>query len=259
MKNILLGLSLFVCFQTQAQNLINPSKIEKNLVLLDSNVYVCKFEVSNQEYRDFQLAIIGDTKVSKVAKVDSTGWQKYVNNLKELEAYHKHEAFNAYPVVNISYDAAVAYCKWLTDIYNQTPGRKYKKVVFRLPSELEWERAARAKTNTTQMYAWDGLDIMDKKGNYLCNFKDINQTISPESRIKSDHFMITAPVKSFDANKLGLYNMCGNVAEMVAEKVYTKGGGWNSSREKVQVKESETFEGANANTGFRYFMQIIEF
>src|SRR6478736_4482820 len=51
-------------------------------------------------------------------------------------------SFGHYPVVNISHKAAIAYCQWLTDEYNNLKKRKFKKVLFRLPTINEWQIAA---------------------------------------------------------------------------------------------------------------------
>jgi formylglycine-generating enzyme required for sulfatase activity len=54
----------------------------------------------------------------------------------------KQKYFSTYPVINISYEAAEEYCKWLTQQYNNGTDKKYKKVLFRLPSIKEWQLAA---------------------------------------------------------------------------------------------------------------------
>ena len=96
------------------------------------------------------------------------------------------------PVVNISWDDAQLYVKWLSD---QT-GSEY-----RLPTEAEWEYAARA--GTTTQYSW-GNDI----GENLANCGGCG------SQWDSDR---SAPVGSFPANAFGLHDMHGNVAEWVLD------------------------------------------
>jgi formylglycine-generating enzyme required for sulfatase activity/serine/threonine protein phosphatase PrpC len=93
-----------------------------------------------------------------------------------------------YPVVNVSWQDAQDYAAWLT---RQT-GQKYS-----LPSEAQWEYAARAGTDTRY---WWGLDIGN--GNAHCQGCG-----SPASLRKA------APVGSFEANAWGLYDTSGNVAE----------------------------------------------
>ncbi|MDE0552984.1 MAG: SUMF1/EgtB/PvdO family nonheme iron enzyme, partial [Candidatus Poribacteria bacterium] len=96
------------------------------------------------------------------------------------------------PVINVSWDDAVAYTQWLS---SQT-GKSY-----RLPSEAEWEYAARA--GSTTQYSW-GNDIGRNRANcYDCG-----------SRWDGEK---TAPVGSFRANRWGLHDLYGNVQEWVQD------------------------------------------
>ncbi|HNX08312.1 MAG TPA: SUMF1/EgtB/PvdO family nonheme iron enzyme, partial [Bacteroidales bacterium] len=68
----------------------------------------------------------------------------------------------------------------------------------------------------------------------------------------------TAPVKSYLPNKFGLYNVCGNVAEMIAEKGKTRGGGWRDSGWDVRIDAVGNYGKSATDIGFRYFMKVIE-
>lgn len=244
---------------------VSALDIEKDLIKVGDSLFASKYEVTNAAYLTFLQTLSKTATLYKKAQVDSIGWKKCVNNMQELNAYHRHAAFANYPVVNISFEAAEAYCKWLTDTYNQTTGRKYKQVLFRLPTEIEWESAARSG-RTEGMYAWDGFEIMDNKGSYVCNFGDLLLMSNTNARrskkhtnaTASDHHIITAPVTSYKPNTFGLFNMCGNAAEMTLEKGYSKGGSWYSKREKLEVSQSETYQNAEPFLGFRVFMKIIK-
>ena len=96
------------------------------------------------------------------------------------------------PVVQVCYEDAVAYSKWA--------GK-------RLPSEAEWEFAARAGRRATRYY-W-GNDLKPG-GKWVAN---IYQGSFPDHNTKEDGFENVAPVKSFPANPYGLYDMEGNVWE----------------------------------------------
>lgn len=113
------------------------------------------------------------------------------------------------PAVNVSYQDAMQYVKWLS----AKTGADY-----RLPSESEWEYAARAGS-TTERY-W-GNDV--ERTCLFANVGDHTGTSSGvvprESRMHSctDGFRTTAPVGSFRANGFGLHDMIGNVWEWVAD------------------------------------------
>ncbi len=117
------------------------------------------------------------------------------------------------PVINVSWDDAVAYTQWLSD----RTGLNY-----RLPSEAEWEYAARAKT-TTERYWPEKTEA--EKDDPACTYANVFDTKN-ESVIKNyfsgitwepfncaDEFPYTAPVGQFKANRWQLQDMLGNVWE----------------------------------------------
>lgn len=98
-----------------------------------------------------------------------------------------------HPVTQVSWNDAQAYCKWANK---------------RLPTEFEWEHAARNARNDRTMYPW-GNDI-DKAGKYNAN---IWQGKFPEHNYVTDGFKFTSPVGKFGKTPLGLTDMSGNVWE----------------------------------------------
>jgi len=106
---------------------------------------------------------------------------------------------NTHPVVQISWDDANAYCKWLNK---------------RLPTEAEWEWAARGGLeNPTYTWGDKAIEETEHKGNFF-------QGVFPLVNEKNDGFEKTAPVGSFDANGYGLYDMAGNVWEWCADNFH---------------------------------------
>ena len=134
-----------------------------------------------------------------------------------------------HPVVCISEKDSNAYLSWLS----KRTERKY-----RLPSEIEWEYVARA--GSADNYWW-GNDIGNGKANCAyCGSKWSNRS--------------TAPVKSFRANKLGLFDTVGNVWELTnGQKIVARGGAWNFApklaRTSVRLELSPNFR--SNYVGFR--------
>ncbi|MCP4815077.1 MAG: formylglycine-generating enzyme family protein, partial [Planctomycetaceae bacterium] len=111
-----------------------------------------------------------------------------------------------YPVCNVSWNDAVAFCDWLS----RTEG-----VEYRLPTEAEWEYACRAGTSTMYYHGNDpkGLaavgNVADRSHEKI--FPD------PTNLLADDGFVTTSPVGRFRANDFGLYDMHGNVWEWCSD------------------------------------------
>lgn len=132
----------------------------------------------------------------------------YSFNEPWTEMYFWHPGFDEYPVVGVDWKQATAFCIWRTQLLNNflRSKRQPEVMAYRLPSEAEWEYAARGGLNQN-IYPWGGLYTRNDKGCFLANFKPLR------GRYGDDGGMYTMSVASFSPNDFGLYDMAGNVAE----------------------------------------------
>ena len=142
---------------------------------------------------------------------DTTVWIKdfiYSYNEPMHNEYFSHPAFQDYPVVGISWEQAVAFCNWRTHFKNSYQKSKGKPLVnsFRLPSEAEWEYAARGGI-PSGTYPWGGPYLLNDRACFLANFKPLRGDYA------SDQAVYTVEARSYLPNDFNLYNMAGNVAE----------------------------------------------
>lgn len=122
--------------------------------------------------------------------------------------YFWHPGYDNYPVVGITWVQAKAFSVWRTQLLNswlQAMGDLYVND-FRLPTEAEWERAARGDL-AQSAYPWGGPYIRNEAGCFLGNFKPMR------GRYFEDGGFHTVKAYSYNPNGWGLYCMSGNVAE----------------------------------------------
>ena len=122
--------------------------------------------------------------------------------------YFFHPAFDDYPVVGVNWKQAVAFTKWRTKIMNKFLSRVKEPLMpeFRLPTEAEWEYAARGGLDQSP-YPWGGPYTRNIEGCFLANFKPLRGNYVADGGQK------TIKTASYNPNGYGLYDMSGNVAE----------------------------------------------
>ncbi len=150
---------------------------------------------------------------------DTTCWVndfQNANNERYMKLYFSNPAYNDYPVVGVTWEQANAFCAWRTDFLMKGLGGYAKQIQrYRLPSEVEWEFAARGKEGNP--FPWESLDVKSDKGCFYANFKP------DRGNYTKDGSLITSKCGIFSANSNGLYDMAGNVAEWTST-VYTEAG-----------------------------------
>ncbi len=155
------------------------------------------------------LASRNDFFQSKIVNVypDTAAWMRdfqYTYNDPKMKMYFSHGAFAQYPVVGVTWEQATAFANWRTKLYFGTDLIQGEE--FRLPTEAEWEYAARGGRELA-LYPWGGNYVRDSKGCYLANFKPSRADFG------NDEGTTTMKVGSFAPNNYGLYDMAGNVSE----------------------------------------------
>jgi formylglycine-generating enzyme required for sulfatase activity len=154
-------------------------------VCLDA-FWMGKFEVTNAQYRQF----------------------KSDHDSGEYEGHALND--DAQPAVLVSWEEATAFAEWLTAEHKG-------QYTFRLPSEAEWEYAARAGTETSR-YWGDDVDL-----NKACQYANVwDETAAKAFNVDAefacdDTYSVTAPVGQFLPNVFGVYDMLGNVWEWCAD------------------------------------------
>ncbi len=139
----------------------------------------------------------------------------YSYNEPMARNYFWHPAFDDYPVVGVDWHMANAFCYWRTQLWNRyEAGRQGVNTEdFRLPTEFEWEYAARGGHDNAP-YPWGGPYVRNAKGCILANFKP------GRGNYPEDGGMYTVRGDAYFPNDYGLFNMAGNVAEWTVSAFY---------------------------------------
>ncbi len=132
----------------------------------------------------------------------------YSFNEPMTNMYFWHPAYDNYPVVGVSWQQATAFCVWRSQLLNSFLIHIGETIVndFRLPTESEWEWAARGGLAESP-YPWGGPYIRNFRGCFLGNFKPMRGSYMDDGGFH------TVGVYSYNPNDYGLYCMAGNAAE----------------------------------------------
>ncbi|WP_067145552.1 T9SS ring complex lipoprotein PorK/GldK [Pseudotamlana agarivorans] len=206
---------------------------------------------------------------------DTTVWIRdfaYSYNEPMHNDYFWHDAFSDYPVVGVTWKQAKAFCEWRTlwkNTYQKSKAGSSPVNTFRLPSEAEWEYAARGGLQAAT-YPWGGPYTKSDRGCFMANFKPVRGDYA------ADQALYTVEAKSYDPNDYNLYNMAGNVSEWVNasydpsayeytstinpsvndndnQRKIVRGGSWKDVAYFLQVssRDYEYADSARSYIGFR--------
>lgn len=253
MKKIILTLLVIsiivVSFTKKTKPFVPPGTVQINDTLFADNIEITNFAWQEYEYSiKTKYGVFSKEHIASLP--DTTCWrEKLAYNEPYVVHYYRHIAYREYPVVGISYEQATAYCKWRTERVKTflTIKKDFKNQNFeyRLPSKAEWELLAESSShflsnngkNEKGKYNLNCIHIIDSAGIKKCDF-------APNADV-------TAPVTAYYKNQLGIYNLLGNVAEMVSEEGICKGGSWRSRIEDCRVGKEILYSKPKAWLGFR--------
>ena len=205
---------------------------------------------------------------------DTTAWIRdfsYSYNEPMHNDYFWHDAYGDYPVVGVTWKQAKAFCQWRTLYHNSYRKSKGKHYVnsYRLPSEAEWEYAARGGLQGAT-FPWGGPYAKNDRGCFMANFKPLRGDYA------ADQALYTVEADAYEPNDFNLYNMAGNVSEWVQgsydagsyeymasfnpsvnnpdnERKVVRGGSWKDVAYFLQVssRDYEYADSARSYIGFR--------
>lgn len=140
---------------------------------------------------------------------DTLSWVRdyaYSYNEPMTRNYFWHPAFDDYPVVGVNWKMAKAFCYWRTKLWNMYGETAEVSEDFRLPTEHEWEYAARGGREGAP-YPWGAYYTRNAKGCLLANFKP------GRGNYPEDGGLYTVKADGYYPNDYGLFCMAGNVSE----------------------------------------------
>ncbi len=205
---------------------------------------------------------------------DTTSWIRdfaYSYNEPMHNDYFWHDAYSDYPVVGVSWQQAKAFCEWRTKHHNDARReRKMHNVArYRLPSEAQWEYAARGGLQAAT-FPWGGPYAKNDRGCFMANFKPLRGDYA------ADQSLYTVEADAYEPNDFNLYNMAGNVSEWVDssydpssceyastinpsvndannKRKVVRGGSWKDVAYYLQVssRDYEYADSARSYIGFR--------
>lgn len=252
--------------QTQAalrKNRLNPADRNRNTDIPVNNDEVVMISKDTAYINDEgrvvnqtitrRLSSLYDFQNSYIMNIypDTTCWvNDFQNSYNEpyMKLYFSHPSYNDYPVVGVSWEQANAFCAWRTNyLLAGLRGAARNIQRYRLPTEAEWEFAARGQEDNA--YPWKSKDTKSDKGCYYANYKP------GRGNYTKDGNLITTKVGSYSPNSNGLYDMAGNVSEWTST-VYTEAGvlsmndmnpelKYNAAKEDPYVMKKKTVRGGS--------------
>jgi formylglycine-generating enzyme required for sulfatase activity len=195
---------------------LSTGEIPQHRVRITRPFYLGTYHVTRGQFRQFVKDSGYKTDAEKGDKPGAFDWGAVEGGklvFKEGCSWRNtgFEQTDEHPVVNVSWNDAMAFCRWLS---------KKERETYRLPTEAEWEYACRAGTKT-RYYCGDDPETLAKSANvadaaFRAKFPN---SVFCECTVKAnDGYVFTAPVGQFKPNAFGLYDMLGNAWQYCADR-----------------------------------------
>ncbi len=219
-----------------------------------ANFYMDETEISNNDFREFLFDMKKKVSADSLLKLEPSEnvWSGAMSFNDMYQSYYfRFPGFNFYPVAGVSWSQAKTYSQWRTEFVQElireereldstfTKAQLIERGValadYRLPTEAEWEYAAKAMIGTQyldenqeygRIYPWDGRGVRNpynvkrkgKQGDFLANFKRGRGDYGGISGNQTnDGSIILTNVYDMAPNDFGLYHMAGNMNEWVQD------------------------------------------
>ncbi len=248
-----------------------------------NNLFFDKTEISNLDYQKYiewlslnfgdNSAEFANAKPQFYYGISRVKGKLYLHN-----DYSSSGSYFFHPISGISYEQAVNFCKWRTHIVNRgnyIANNSIKttkpdtiltfpiRIIYRLPTKTEWEFAAYGNLTNGLGYDYQQHDNLNpyfntlERKNYIY-FETVKGMTNDTLVIPDEWIVFSTPSMSYSANAFGLYDMIGNVAEMVAEKGLAKGGSYNHSLDSSVINLEIAYSSPHPWLGFRCVCETLD-
>lgn len=239
--------------------------------------------IDSLEYKDtltFEETILKETITAGVFPNQKVWLRDFAYSFNDpvYNQYFTHVTYDNYPIVGVSWKQSLAFADWRTAVRNAYLSSAGRPEIndYRLPTEAEWEYAARGGMPSAK-YPWGGPYAYDQTGCFMANFKP------RRGDYLSDGSLYAAPVKQYDPNPYGLYDMSGNVSEWTgtsyhpsahlfestmnpnffdtkSKTIVIRGGSWKDIAYYLQVstKDYQHKDSTTSYTGFRTVLDFVD-